>query len=474
MTTNVPSATFGPTGYISPSESAVLAGVFQDIQAAYTLGGYTLNPSLKTPQGQLASSMSAIIGNVNDTFQYQSTQTDPAFAVGRWQDAIGRIYYINRNTALATVVQCLCIGVSGVVIPEGTLAQDTSQNIYVCLATTEIPASGSVTVPFANTIPGPTPCSPNTLNIIYQGVSGWDSINNPLAGVIGTNAEGSQAFEQRRSLSTANNSIGFLGAVRGALLAQVPGLTQAFVTQNDTNSPITVKGFTLQANSFYAVVIGGSAQDIAQTLMTKKSPGCSWNGSTNVTVYDQQSGYIPPYPAYSVSFDYASPIAIFVNVTIVNTSAVPSNADTLIQNAIINAFQPPVALIATDLVAGSLYPPVQALGSWVQLESIQIGSLNASGCVFSGSISGTTLTVGSVSSGALAIGQWVVDGTGAITPGTRIVSGSGSSWQVSNSQTVGVEAMYGVAANINIVGINLNQIPVTAVPYINVTAVNPT
>ena len=54
---------------------------------------------------------------------------------------------------------------------------------------------------------------------------------------------------------------------------------------------------------------------------------------------------------------------------------------------------------------------------------------------FFGSISTTTLTVASVTSGTIAIGQ-AISGTG-ITSGTYITAGSGSTWTVSISQTVG-------------------------------------
>ena len=55
--------------------------------------------------------------------------------------------------------------------------------------------------------------------------------------------------------------------------------------------------------------------------------------------------------------------------------------------------------------------------------------------VFFGSISTTTLTVASLTSGTIAIGQ-AISGTG-ITSGTYITAGSGSTWTVSISQTVG-------------------------------------
>ena len=58
-------------------------------------------------------------------------------------------------------------------------------------------------------------------------------------------------------------------------------------------------------------------------------------------------------------------------------------------------------------------------------------------------ISGTTLTVGSLASGTIIAGQ-VLTGTG-VTAGTYIVSGSGSTWVVSTSQTVASTTITGTA-----------------------------
>jgi hypothetical protein len=61
------------------------------------------------------------------------------------------------------------------------------------------------------------------------------------------------------------------------------------------------------------------------------------------------------------------------------------------------------------------------------------GKVDGSGATFTGSISGTTLTVSGVT-GTIAAGQ-TLSGTG-ITADTTIVSGAGSSWTVNNSQSV--------------------------------------
>lgn len=66
------------------------------------------------------------------------------------------------------------------------------------------------------------------------------------------------------------------------------------------------------------------------------------------------------------------------------------------------------------------------------------------GATFTGSISGTTLTVSSVTQGSLRVGDPIQDGTGSITYGTTIVSGPGGAgiYTISKSQTVLSEIMY--------------------------------
>src|ERR1700761_9072410 len=110
-TTSVPSLTFGDTGFVPPSESSILAGVQADYNAAF---GGNLNPALSTPQGQLAQSSAAIIGDCNDNFLLLANNVDPAYASGRMQDAIGRIYFISRIAAQPTALQVACVGLQGV------------------------------------------------------------------------------------------------------------------------------------------------------------------------------------------------------------------------------------------------------------------------------------------------------------------------------------------------------------------------
>lgn len=467
-TTSVPAPSFGPNGFIAPAESAILAGAQVDINAAF--GGNT-NPALNTPQGQLATSTTALVGQANNQFLALANGVDPAFASGRMQDAIARIYFLTRNPAQSTALQIACSGATNVNIPVGALIQDQSNNIIACTQAGAIPASGSITLSFAYVATGPTAVPAANGVSIYQSIPGWDSVS-VVSGVVGNVVESRAAFEARRQASVEGNSLGSIGSIIGAV-AKVPGVLDFYGYDNSTNGSVTVGGQTIAANSIYICVAGGAAAAVAQAILSKKGPGCSYTGNTTVTAYDSNPLYSAPIP-YQVTYEVPTALPILVAVSLKNSTLVPSNALALIQTAINAAFTGtdggPRARIGTELFASRFYAGVASLGSWAQIIAILIGSPLAPGASFTGSIAANTLTVSAVASGALAIGQTVV-GTGVLG-GTIITAGSGTSWTISGvPQTVASEAMTGVVASLNDLTAQVNQVPTLDVNDISLTLV---
>lgn len=466
-TTNVPKPTWTPNGFVAPTEGAILAGRQQDIDDAF---GGGLNPALETPQGQIASSDTAIIGNVNDLFLAVQQLVDPAYSYGRYQDGIARIYFIERNPAEPTVVSCLCTGLVGTRIPEGTRAQDAQGNQYISTQDAVIGSGGNVTVSFSNVVFGPIPCPADSLTVIFQAIPGWDTINNPADGVIGRDTETRQEFEDRRRLSTAKNAQGSLPSVLGEVLA-VPGVVDAFVTENVLNSPLTINGFTLGPNSLYVAVVGGDSDAVAKAIWTKKAPGCAYNGNTVVTVYDESQYYNEPFPAYDVKFEIPSPLPILFFVNIANNAQVPSTAAVQIRAVITAAFTGsdggPRARIGAKLFASRFYAGVASLGAWVEIISITIGSTNNAGTAqFTASIATNVLTVSATTGGgAILPGMIVSDAAGHATEGTLILSqlsgtpGGVGTYLLDRAQTVASEAMMGANVNATTVQVEIDQVP---------------
>lgn len=537
MTTNVPAPTFGATGFIAPAESAILAGVQADQNAAF---GGNLNPSLTTPQGQLAQSLTAIIGNSNDQFLGLANGVDPAYASGRMQDAIGRIYFMTRIPAAPTTVQCTCIGLAGVVIPAGSLASDTSGNVYSCTQGGTIPAGGSIVLPFANNVQGPIPCPAGSLTTIYQSIPGWDSISNLTDGEEGNLVETRAAFELRRQQSVAANSLNSAQAIQGAVLG-VPGVLGAYTQDNPnpypiavnpaavitgsisgtsltvtsvssgapaigqvisgpgvtpgttitggTYSPYTVSipqtvasttlqlgGVQIQPNSMYCCVAGGTATAIAQAILSKKPPGCAMTGNTSQVAYDTSYPYVAPGIPYTINYDVPANVEIYFNVAIVDSSAIPSNAKTLmataIQNALSGADGGTRSQQGSAILASRFYPGIYGLGAWAQILSLTIGSSASPAFAITGSITGTTLTVtatgGALSPGQVLSGPGVVQGTQIVGQLTGTPGGTGT-YQVSQSQALVSGPINVIAMTATSLQMLINQFPVTSAANINIT-----
>lgn len=275
MTTNVPSPTFTDVGFVPPTEQDILVGRKADFNLAFGADlnfGDGVNP---TPQGQLVASDTAIIGDANDTFCALANGVDPARASGRMQDAIARIYFLSRNPGQSTIVQCDCIGLPGTVIPANALALNEDGNIYFAVSGGVIGIGGTVSVEFACQEVGPVVCAADTLNKIYRTVPGWDTINNPQDGILGTNVESRTEFELRRQASVALNSVGFLDSVLGAVLA-VDGVLDAYVVDNANAFPVA---FTPEATA--SASIAGTTLTVVSALSGTIAVGQSVTGSLN-------------------------------------------------------------------------------------------------------------------------------------------------------------------------------------------------
>lgn len=475
---SVPTVTWtNDRGFVAPSGPAVLAGVQGDISAAF---GRNLSYNLNTPQGQIASSEAAVVINFNSLFVYYANQVDPAFATGRMQDAIARIYFLTRNPAEPTVLELECSGEIGVTIPIGASVIDGAGNIYIATEAGTFTSSGLMNLSFSAKTVGPI-AIPDSVQI-YQAIAGWDSATI-ISGTVGTNTESRSQFETRRRQTVAGNAVGILDAVLGAVL-KVPGVLDAFVTENDEAFPVTDRGYTLAANSIYVAVVGGAAADVGRAIWSKKAPGCTYNGNTVVEVEDTNAGYSPPVPTYTVKYETPASLPIMFSVFITNGPSVPADAATQIQDAILAAFNGEDggarARIGNTLYSSRYVTPVVLLGEWVRVQSLNIASSNDPDASIIASISATTLTVTTIDGGGTPLepGQYLF-GDGVVNP-TKILSqltgptGGLGTYTVSASQSVTSRAMTALTVDLEdtVVEVDIDQVPTLVRDNILVTVVS--
>jgi hypothetical protein len=115
----------------------------------------------------------------------------------------------------------------------------------------------------------------------------------------------------------------------------------------------------------------------------------------------------------------------------------------------------PRARIGSVLYAVQYVTAIASLGSWARVASIKIGSINSPSAVVLGHILGNTLTVTSVTSGVLQVGQALFDSSSSIQNATYITSfgtGSGSvgTYTINNPQTVAGASFTGVGSGTNL------------------------
>lgn len=464
---SVPVPVLGPRGYVIPSAQEVLTGVLADMNAAF---GGGLNLALDTPQGQLSSSLAAIILDTYAQFQLLTNNVDPAYASGRMQDAIARIYFLERLPALPTTVVATCSGIVGAKIPVGALAKAQDGTLYACTQAGSIGPEGTVDLSFAATVDGPIACPATTLDTVAQTLPGWEAITNADPGIPGRSIETRQAFEYRRIQSVQGNAVGVLPAVLAAVLA-VPDVIDAYVTENFTGSPVVLDGVTLPAHSLYVCAAGGAAQAIAEAIWRKKPPGCDMAGDTTETVYDTSPGYAIPYPSYDITFQTAAAQNFLFYIQIADNGFVPADAVTQIQGAIAAAFNGtdggPPARIGSTVYASRFYGGISALGSWCQIIYLKLSSSSFPPVEFTASIAGTVMTVTAVASGTLATFYTVI-ATG-MPAGVRIVSfGTGSggtgTYNLNLPQTFSSTTMYATFPDEDNVEVGVAHLPVFEPP----------
>ncbi|MGL9734784.1 MAG: baseplate J/gp47 family protein [Symbiopectobacterium sp.] len=114
---------------------------------------------------------------------------NPDYMTGRWQDGIGRIYFMERIAARGTIVTATCTGAAGRTIPQGSTAQDKSGYIYASISAATIDHDSLVNVEFQNQTTGPIACGVGELNQIISPVSGWYALINHASGVVGIDVE---------------------------------------------------------------------------------------------------------------------------------------------------------------------------------------------------------------------------------------------------------------------------------------------
>ncbi|SFE43252.1 Uncharacterized phage protein gp47/JayE [Paenibacillus algorifonticola] len=229
--------------------------------------------------------ISSVASMVFDSFlcvQSAYNSRGPATAIGTGLDIIVGINGISRRPGVASSAIVTVTGTAGTAINSG-IVEDNNGNRWSLTNPTIIGQAGSATSLATCLTAGDVVAFAGEINKIITPTLGWTSVTNPADATIGSFPESDAELRARQAISTAQPSRTVIEGLDGGIAA-LAAVTRFIVYENDTN---VVDSDGLPPHSITCVVEGGTDQDIADVIFSRKTPGAYTNGAVAVTVTDQ-------------------------------------------------------------------------------------------------------------------------------------------------------------------------------------------
>ncbi|WP_154956960.1 baseplate J/gp47 family protein [Klebsiella grimontii] len=296
------SATVTAEGISAPDYQTVLDTITGYFQQIYGSDAY-LDPDSK--DGQMVALMALSIHDANNTAISVYRSFSPATALSDALTSNVKINGITRRAATNSTVDLLLTGTIGTTITNGSV-RDTNSVVWNLPATVVIGSDGAVVATATCANSGAVAALAGSVNSINTPTRGWVSVTNPLAATVGVAAETDAELRVRQAQSVALASLTPFDAVDGAI-ANVEGVTRHKLFENDTE---TTDANGLPEHSISAVVEGGDATEIANTIRSVKGQGVSTYGTTAVVVTDKYGN------PYTIRFSRPVDVPVYVSITL--------------------------------------------------------------------------------------------------------------------------------------------------------------
>lgn len=354
-----------PTGFKRKRLDQILQELNDGFKAAF---GDNWDTDPESPQGQAIGSIAEALADLWEMGEGAYNAFNPSGATGISLSNLVTLNSLNRSSASPTIVTLELTGVPGTTVPSGSLVSIEGGAQFSTTETVEI-ENGIASVTARSVETGPIQAQAGTITSIDTPITGWDTVSNPQAGILGRTEESDTDLRARRERSTSLHSQNLFESLVSGLLS-TPDVVEVSLLENDTD-------FTddngLPPHSFEAVVLGGDPEDIGDTIWLNKPFGIESHGDETVSITDSQG-----FP-HSMRFTRPTLVDIYITVEVVtNDDVYPSDGDDQIKQRIVEYANgeliPGIRLGIGDRVRYSrLYTPINSVrGHWV--EDLRIGT----------------------------------------------------------------------------------------------------
>lgn len=273
---------FNENGLQLATATELLEDLTEKMKGIY---GEDINVDSSTPDGQWLNilvqkgiDVRGLISQLYNSFNPDNTQgalLDQRCALNNVYRKAGTFTTVNVSITTNSTVTLQGLDANyNSVDATGYTIQDDAGNRFI-LANTQTLSAGTTNVLFRAEQMGEVIVLPNTITTPVTIVLGVVSVNNPTsASFVGSDEETDADLKIRRRQSVALGSFGYLNGLQGVLL-QLSGVVDAKVYENDTD--VTDEN-GIPAHSIWVVMDGGNADEIANAIYSKKTPGCGMKG----------------------------------------------------------------------------------------------------------------------------------------------------------------------------------------------------
>jgi len=357
------SATVTASGISAPDYQTILTSITSYFQQIYGTDAY-LDPDSK--DGQMVALVALAIHDANNTAIQVYNSFSPSTGMA---DALTRNVKINgisRKSATNSTVDVTLTGTAGTTITNGSV-KDANGIIWNLPASVTIGTGGSVIATATCASSGAVAAVIGSVSQINTPTRGWTSVTNASAATVGTAVEKDSDLRIRQGQSVSLPSLTPFDAVDGAL-ANIDGVKRHKLYENDTGA---IDSNGLPAHSISAIVDGGDATVIGQTIRGKKGQGVGTYGTTTVTVPDK---YGNPHP---INFYRSTDVPIYIALSLKVFTGYTTQIGEQIKQAIADYINS--LLIGDDVLLSRVYSPAN-LGvvsggnaKYYDISSLQIG-----------------------------------------------------------------------------------------------------
>ena len=350
----MPSYGVSQTGFERKRLDLLLEELNSEVRAIF---GENFNISPESPDGQINGVISESNANLWELAEEAYNAFNPSASTGTTLSNLVQLNGITRLPATSSTVQVTLTGTAGAVIPVNSLisTNDTNDQFSTDTAIT-LDGAGNGSV-FATAIEtGKIQALAGTLTVIETPITGWTTSTNSSDAMVGSDEETDVELRSRRERSVARDAQSIIDAIF-ASVANLEGVAQAVVLENDTNS---TNGDGLPAHSFQVIAVGGDNTEIANSIWLNKPAGISSFGSTTVSILDSQG------ISHDISFSRPTTVTIYVVVTLTTYSDYPANGDEYIKQAIVDyangrLVQNRGFSLGDDVIYSRLYTPINSI-----------------------------------------------------------------------------------------------------------------